>query len=183
MLRLPRRIRRIHLAAAFLAAVPGCFGQTTDPARIEAIRFWSFGDVTRVAVETKGEFKIHTEQIDGPPRLFFDLSGIRPPVASKKGVQSIQVQDALVKQIRVAETMPGVTRIVFDLQTMVDFSSSQLGNPDRLMIEIRPKGQRSEEPSVTRSSSGAQLFEDGVGAAQTSNRSTPDAVLASSASP
>src|SRR5208337_4585238 len=177
MLRLPRRIRRIDLAAALLGAVYACSAQTAESSRIEAIRFWSFGDVTRVAVETKGEFKIHTEQIDGPPRLFFDLSGIRPPVASKKGVQSIQVQDALVKQIRVAETMPGVTRIVFDLQTKVDFSSSQLGNPDRLMIEIRPKGQRSEEPSVTRSSSGAQLFEDGVGSAQTSNRSPPGALF------
>src|SRR5271165_632515 len=163
MLRLPRRIRRIHLAAAFLAAVPGCFGQTTDPARIEAIRLWSFGDVTRIAVETKGEFKIHTEQIDGPPRLFFDLTGIRPPVAHKKGVQSIQVKDALVRQIRIAETMPGVTRIVFDLQTTVDFSSSQLGNPDRLMIEIRPKDRRSGEPSVARSSSGSQRFEEGSG--------------------
>ncbi|MGA7415176.1 MAG: hypothetical protein WBW33_32190, partial [Bryobacteraceae bacterium] len=76
MLRLPRRIRRVELAAALLLAVPGCFAQATD-SRIEAIRFWSFGDVTRIAVETKGEFKIHTEQIDGPPRLFFDLSGIK----------------------------------------------------------------------------------------------------------
>lgn len=173
MLRLPRRIRRVELAAALLLAVPGCFAQATD-SRIEAIRFWSFGDVTRIAVETKGEFKIHTEQIDGPPRLFFDLSGIKPPVAHKKGVQSIQVQDSLVKQIRIAETMPGVTRIVFDLQTTVDFSSSQLGNPDRLMIEIRPKDRRSVEPSVARSSSGSQRFEEGAGTPETANIPAPD---------
>src|SRR5208283_2870607 len=134
-------------------------------------------------VETKGEFKIHTEQIDGPPRLFFDLSGIRPPVASKKGVQSIQVQDALVKQIRVAETMPGVTRIVFDLQTMVDFSSSQLGNPDRLMIEIRPKDRHSGEPSIARSSSGSQQFDGGSGAPETANIPAPDAVYPTKSSP
>ncbi len=163
MLRLPRRIRRVQLAAAFLLAVPPCVAQATDSSRIEAIRFWSFGDVTRIAVETKGEYKIHTEQIDGPPRLFFDLSGIHPPVAHKKGVQSIPVDDALVKQIRIAETAPGVTRIVFDLQTVVDFSSSQLGNPDRLMIEIRPKDRRSGEPSVARSSSGSQRFEEESG--------------------
>src|SRR5271170_6765945 len=176
MLRLPRRIRRIHLAAAFLAAVPACLAQTADSSRIEAIRFWSFGDVTRIAVETNGEFKIHTEQIDGPPRLFFDLSGIRPPAAHKKGVQSIPVQDALVKQIRIAETTPGVTRIVFDLQTTVDFSSSQLGNPDRLMIEIRPKDSRSGEPSVARSSSGLQRFEEGGGTSQAVDVPAPGAV-------
>ena len=182
MLRLPRRIRRIHLAAAFLAAVPACLAQTADSSRIEAIRFWSFGDVTRIAVETKGEFKIHTEQIDGPPRLFFDLSGIRPPAAHKKGVQSIPVQDALVKQIRIAETTPGVTRIVFDLQTTVDFSSSQLGNPDRLMIEIRPKDSRSGEPSVARSSSGLQRFEEGGGTSQAVDVPAPGAVLPANAS-
>jgi N-acetylmuramoyl-L-alanine amidase len=175
MLRLPRRIRRDQLAAALLLAVSICSAQTADSSRIEAIRFWSFGDVTRIAVETKGEFKIHTEQIDGPPRLFFDLSGIHPPAAHKKGVQSIRVQDALVRQIRVAETMPGVTRIVFDLQTQVDFSSSQLGNPDRLMIEIRPKDRRLGEPSVARSSSGSQRFEEGVGTSEAASIPAPDA--------
>ncbi len=183
MLRLPRRIRRVPLAAALLFAVPACFPQATDSPRIEAIRFWSFGDVTRIAIETRGEFKIHTEQIDGPPRLFFDLSGIHPPVGHKKGVQSIQVQDALVKQIRVAETMPGVTRIVFDLQTQVDFSSSQLGNPDRLMIEIRPKDRRSGEPSVARSSSGSQRFEEGSAAPETANIPASEAVSQTKPSP
>jgi N-acetylmuramoyl-L-alanine amidase len=175
MLRLPRRIRRVLPAAALLLAAPACFAQSIDSSRIEAIRFWSFGDVTRIAIETKGDFKIHTEQIEGPPRLFFDLSGLRPPAGHKKGVQSIQVQDALVKQIRVAETMPGVTRIVFDLQTTVDFSSSQLGNPDRLMIEIRPKDRHSGEPSVARSSSGSQRFEEGAGAPETANIPAPEA--------
>lgn len=160
MLRLPRRIRRIQLAAAFLAALPVCYAQSSESPRIEAVRFWSFGDVTRIAIETRGDFKIHTEQIDGPPRLFFDLSGLRPPVARKKGVQSIQVKDSLVKQIRIAETAPGVTRIVFDLQATVDFSSSQLGNPDRLMIEIRPKDKRGGELSIARSSSGSQHFDE-----------------------
>jgi N-acetylmuramoyl-L-alanine amidase len=141
--------------------MPACYAQPSESPHIEAVRFWSFGDVTRIAVETKGDFKIHTEQIDGPPRLFFDLTGLRPPVAHKKGVQSIQVQDSLVKQIRIAETAPGVTRIVFDLQANVDFSSSQLGNPDRLMIEIRPKDKRNGEPSIARSSSGSQRFDEG----------------------
>jgi N-acetylmuramoyl-L-alanine amidase len=142
--------------------MPVCHAQSSDSPRIEAIRFWSFGDVTRIAVETKGDFKIHTEQIDGPPRLFFDLHGLRPPVARKKGVQSILVGDSLVKQIRIAETTPGVTRIVFDLQSMVEFNSSQLGSPDRLIIEIRPKDKLAAVPSVTPSSSGSQRFGDGT---------------------
>jgi N-acetylmuramoyl-L-alanine amidase len=48
-----------------------------------------------------------------------------------------QVNDKFLKQIRVAETLPGRTRVVLDLNRPVDFNVSQLGNPDRLMIELR----------------------------------------------
>ena len=44
-----------------------------------------------------------------------------------------------MKQIRVAEVVPGTTRIVFDVLAPVDVVSSQLVNPDRLIVEIRPK--------------------------------------------
>src|SRR5437763_4123925 len=83
--------------------------------RIEAIRFWSFGDVTRIAIETHGDYKLSSERLDNPPRLFFDLTGVLPPVSRQKGVQALSVGDHLVRQIRVAETEPGITRIVFDL--------------------------------------------------------------------
>ena len=49
------------------------------------------------------------------------------------------VGDRLVKQIRVAEVIPGTTRLVFDVLAPVDVVSSQLVNPDRLIVEIRPK--------------------------------------------
>jgi N-acetylmuramoyl-L-alanine amidase len=49
------------------------------------------------------------------------------------------VGDRLIRQIRVAETEPGVSRLVFDLEVPSDFTSSQLVDPDRLMIEVRPK--------------------------------------------
>jgi N-acetylmuramoyl-L-alanine amidase len=102
------------------------------------VRSWSAGDTTRVAVEVSGEFKYKSDRLENPPRLFFDVQDARPVMAQK----TIAVGDHLLKQIRIAETQPGTTRIVFDLEQEVEFTASQLSNPERLMVEIRSKGAK-----------------------------------------
>lgn len=161
MFRLPRRILSLAtiIAAAGTCAQPRQRDESTDP-RIEAVRFWSFSDVTRVAIETHGAYKVTSDHLDSPPRLFFDLRGVRPPVSQRKGIQTFHVGDRLVRQIRVAETEPGVTRIVFDLEAPVDFSSSQLVNPDRLMIELHPKESAVPTTVISRSQVGIRKAAD-----------------------
>ncbi len=61
-----------------------------------------------------------------------------------KGMYVIPVGDPLLKQIRVAETQHGVTRVVLDLEQRTSFTASQLSNPNRLMIELR--AERSGAP-------------------------------------
>jgi N-acetylmuramoyl-L-alanine amidase len=121
-----------------------CLGATKSPlpvrSRVEAIRFWSFGDVTRIAIQTQGNYTILTDQIEHPYRVYFDLNGIKPPSTAHRGIQTIPVGDKRLKQIRIAEVSPGRTRIVFDVEGPVEVLSSQLVNPDRLIIELRPKG-------------------------------------------
>ena len=144
MLRPPQRT----LLAVVLAFA--CWGKTkpalVSPSRLEAIRFWSFGNVTRVAIQTEGSYHLTTDQIPKPSRLYFDLNGLRPPLSAHRGIQTIQVDDKLLKQIRIAEVSPGKTRVVFDLVGPVEMISSLLVNPDRLMIELRPK--RTTPPPV-----------------------------------
>jgi N-acetylmuramoyl-L-alanine amidase len=113
-----------------------CFAQT--PHQVTAVRFWSTGDTTRIAVEVSGEFKYKSDNLDSPPRLFFDVQGSRPTMAQK----TIPVGDHLLKQIRIAETQPGTTRIVLDLEQNAEFTASQLSNPERLMIELHAKGAK-----------------------------------------
>jgi N-acetylmuramoyl-L-alanine amidase len=139
MRNLPRRILSTAvIAATALCAQPPALAVDTTP-RITAIRFWSFSDVTRVAIEIKGPYRLVSDHLDSPPRLVFDLKGILPPSSTKRGPQIFPVGDRLIRQIRVAETEPGVSRIVFDLEVPSEFTSSQLVDPDRLMIEVRPK--------------------------------------------
>jgi len=140
-----------------LAAASLCHaGAPPSPAtaRIEAIRYWSFGDVTRVAVQTEGDYRLTSDQIANPSRVFFDLSGLKAPINAHRGAETIRVNDRRIKQIRVAEVSPGKTRIVFDLEGPAEVVSSQLVNPDRLMIEIRPKGTSLPALSTSQSVTG-----------------------------
>lgn len=104
---------------------------------VTAVRYWTLGDVTRIAIETSGETKFVYDRLHNPERLFFDLKGARSRLG-KKGFQSIPVGDKLVRQLRVAQTQPNVTRVVLDLEADVQFTASQLANPTRLVIELRP---------------------------------------------
>ena len=153
-----QRERSKRLAGLFVAASL-CFGAGTKPApgKVTAVRFWSLGDVTRIAIEVSSDFHYKSDRLDNPDRLFFDIHGARPAMVSK-GMHVIPVGDALVKQIRVAETQPGVTRVVLDLEGHAEFTASQLANPDRLMIEVRLKDRPA--PPVTTSVTGVKRIED-----------------------
>ncbi|MBV9611152.1 MAG: N-acetylmuramoyl-L-alanine amidase [Acidobacteriaceae bacterium] len=153
MFRLPQPMAKPALGLALLcASALAAEGQ----ARVEAVRYWSFGDVTRIAIQTHGDYTIASDQIENPWRVYFDLTGLRPPATVHRGIQTILVKDRLVKQIRIAEVTPSKTRVVFDVAGPVEITSSQLVNPDRLMIEIRPKGASLPGLSVAHSVTGSQ---------------------------
>ena len=46
-----------------------------------AVRFWSLGEVTRIAVETDGDFEVRSDHLENPDRIFFDLTGTKPASA------------------------------------------------------------------------------------------------------
>src|SRR6185369_3310724 len=132
-------IRRALLAASvFLLAGVCSAAAAPDSAKVTAVRFWSLGDVTRIAIEVSSDFTFKYSQLSNPERMFFDIHGARPQMVSK-GIHTIAVGDALVQQIRVAETQPEVTRIVIDLLQTASVNTSQLSNPNRLVLELRSK--------------------------------------------
>src|SRR5260370_31511475 len=79
------------------------------------VRFWSLGDVTRVAVEASGAFEFRSGRLVNPDRIFFDLPGTVPAL-DHKGLNVISVGDSFLRQVRVAETQRGTTRVVLDLE-------------------------------------------------------------------
>jgi N-acetylmuramoyl-L-alanine amidase len=115
-----------------------------DPHHVTAVRFWSLGGVTRIAIETDGDFQVKTDHLDNPDRIFFDLTGTKPALTNKS-LTVIPVSDRFVKQIRVAEPQRNVTRVVLDLESTVEATTSRLENPDRLIIELRVPGGKATE--------------------------------------
>jgi len=103
---------------------------------VTAVRHWSQSDTTRIAIEVSGKFEYRTERLHNPERVYFDILNARPRIDSRR-IYSDDIGDKLVSKIRVAETQPGVTRIVLDLTGPVEATPSQLANPSRLIIELR----------------------------------------------
>src|SRR3954452_24954502 len=100
-----------------------CPAQSPGTTAVTGVRFWTLSDTTRVVIETTTDFQFRQDRVPNPDRLFFDITDayVRLP---KKGERTFPVHDSRLKQIRVADTMPGVARIVFDLEDGVAFTSS-----------------------------------------------------------
>src|SRR4051812_26950541 len=133
-------IRRALISTLLLALTAAVSPAVSPQLEVTAVRFWTLTEVTRIAIETNGEFRFRSDRLYNPDRVFFDLLATKPRMGVK-GVQTTPVGDKLLKRIRVAETQPGMTRVVLDLETPVEFTASQLSNPDRLMIELKPASQ------------------------------------------
>ena len=140
-----RRTGALLLVARLLVGMTGAIAaDLAEPHHVTAVRFWSLGGVTRIAIQTDGDFQVKTDHLDNPNRIFFDLAGTKPTL-THKSLTVIPVSDRFVKQIRVAEPQRNVTRVVLDLETAVEATTSRLENPDRLIIELRAPGGRAPE--------------------------------------
>ncbi len=124
------------IPAVGLAALMGASGLIlrADQLKVTGVRFWTFEATTRVAIELSDGFEYHVERLHNPERIFFDF---KAKLGAEAGKPITNVDDKLVRRIRVAETKPGVSRIVLDLNVPAEYTASQLANPDRLMIELR----------------------------------------------
>ncbi|MEO5925344.1 MAG: N-acetylmuramoyl-L-alanine amidase [Bryobacteraceae bacterium] len=134
--------------ASLASAAPKTVEKVTD------IRFWAAGDTTRVAIEVSGEFHYKAERLTGPDRVFFDLSDTKIGLKADRPT-TIPVKDGLVKQVRLAEKQPGTIRVVLDLEDGIDYTVSQLSNPERLMVELKSKKGKVPTPKLEPTSTAA----------------------------
>jgi N-acetylmuramoyl-L-alanine amidase len=145
-------------ALLFLMLGSALAANVSELHRVTAVRFWSLTGITRVAIETDGDFEVKSDRLDNPDRLFFDLTGTRPELG-RKSMTTIPVGDRFVRQIRVAEPQHGVTRVVLDLERSVQSTTSRLENPTRLIIELRAPGSAAEAPKPATTTSAPTLVQ------------------------
>jgi N-acetylmuramoyl-L-alanine amidase len=107
------------------------------PSRVIGIRHWSMPDYTRVVIDLEHGVTYHSQRIDNPDRIFFDLQNTK--LDSKLSGKTFDVSDGLLKAIRMSQFKAGRTRVVLDLDGLSEANASLLSNPARLIIDIRNK--------------------------------------------
>jgi putative methionine-R-sulfoxide reductase with GAF domain len=113
---------------------------------VTGIQHWSSADSSTVVLNLADRVQYEAHRLANPDRIYFDLHDTR--LASNLAGKSIAVGDALLKRIRVAQPVTGMTRMVLETKTNPDFSVSLETNPYRLVVEVRKVGRTLGEMAV-----------------------------------
>src|SRR4029077_5451629 len=126
--------------------------KTVKLARVTGIRHWSTPDYTRVAIDLEQDIKFESQRINRPDRIFFDLLDTK--LASTLVGKTFDVDDGLLKKIRIAQFQRGKTRVVLEVDDLSDYDAFLLPNPSRLIIDIH--GKQTGKSEVTRNRNAAE---------------------------
>jgi N-acetylmuramoyl-L-alanine amidase len=134
-------------AAAGLQRPPGL-------ADVTAVRHWSYGDYTRVVVETSS--RVHTEvrrlpadpRAKRPERLYLDLSGVW---IGRDYAKPIPIGDGLLRAVRLGQNTLRRTRVVIDLEHYDHHRLMHLSSPPRVVVDVYgpPPAPRRVEPRLS----------------------------------
>ena len=111
-------------------------------ARITAIRRTVLPDVTRIAIEIDREVAYSYDRIEGPVRVFLDLSAAQP--APGMAATTLFDDDAAVRGIRLGPRPASGTRVVLDLAGTGRHSVFNLYGPYRIVVDIDRRDSRSD---------------------------------------
>ena len=103
--------------------------------QVTGIRHWSSADASTVAVDLQDQVQYEAHRLTDPERIYIDLhdTGLSPGLFGK----TIELGDGLLSRVRIAQPMPGVTRVVLETKGGANFSVSLEPNPYRLVVEVR----------------------------------------------
>ena len=120
-------------------------------ARITGIRHWSSPDSSTVVLDLDDQVQYEAHRLSNPDRIYFDLhdTSLTPELEGK----SIEIGDALLARARVAQPVPGLTRLVLETKGNSNYSVSLEPNPYRLVVEVTkigaaPKAQINLFPGI-----------------------------------
>ncbi|MGA2376583.1 MAG: N-acetylmuramoyl-L-alanine amidase [Candidatus Sulfotelmatobacter sp.] len=106
--------------------------------RITGIRHWSSADSSTVVLDLEDQVQYEAHRLTGPDRIYFDLhdTALGPEFAGK----TIEIGDALLARVRVAQPVAGLTRVVLETRGDSNYSVSLEPNPYRLIVQVRKLG-------------------------------------------
>ena len=111
--------------------------ESRKPSHVTSVRHWSTPEYTRIAIGLEKNVKFESQRIEHPERVFFDLPDTN--LTSSLLGKTFDVDDGLLKKIRVAQFRPGRARIVLEVADHSDYTTSLLADPPRLIIDVHGK--------------------------------------------
>jgi N-acetylmuramoyl-L-alanine amidase len=119
---------------------------SSQTVRVTDVQYWSGPDYTRVTVSLEQDVQFESQRIPDPERIFFDLKNAR--LASVLTGQSYDVDDGLVRRIRVAQYKPGRARIVVETVGRASYNASRVLNPPRIVIDVHGNDDQQRESRI-----------------------------------
>src|SRR6185503_17978893 len=122
-------------------------GSPEKPVGVTDVQYWSTAEYTRIAVKLDQSVQFESQRIDHPQRIYFDLKNAK--LVSHLMGQSFDVEDGVVKKVRVAQYKPGRARVVVETEDHASYTASVVLSPPRLVIDIHGEDKRPSGP-ITR---------------------------------
>jgi N-acetylmuramoyl-L-alanine amidase len=113
---------------------PRPVGTTSGPVTIRQVRRSELPNGVRIMLELDAEVPFHSERIENPARVFFDLKGAT--AAASLLDSSMKFDDDLVREVRFGRH-PGATRVVMDLSAVESYTVFTLYEPFRLIVDFK----------------------------------------------
>src|SRR5437879_3193602 len=117
--------------------------------QVTGIQHTSSSNSSTVIISLQEQVQYEAHRLSDPERIYFDLhdTALAPGLFGK----DIQINDAHLTRIRIAQPTPGITRVVLQTTTTADFSVRMESNPYRLVIDIRgsAKPESMERPDLS----------------------------------
>lgn len=112
--------------------------ESSKPTRITGIRHWSSADSSTVVLDLEDQVQYEAHRLGNPDRIYFDLhdTSLAPELEGK----SIDIGDALLARVRIAQPVSGLTRIVLQTKGDSNYSVSLAPNPYRLVVQVTKIG-------------------------------------------
>ncbi len=128
---------QMPMQSAVLVPVPA--NKLAALPKITSVRHWSSSAGTTVVIDMQDQVPYEVHRLVSPSRIYFDLHDTVLP--QELAGKTMEVGDASLARVRVAQPVAGVTRVVLDTEDGSNFSVSMESNPYRLVVELRDSGK------------------------------------------
>jgi N-acetylmuramoyl-L-alanine amidase len=124
---------------------PATAAQLAGFPEVTGIRHWSSADSSTVVIDLQDQVQYEAHRLTNPERIYFDLHDTR--LVGELFGKTLEIGDPLIQRVRVAQPIPGITRVVLETKGASNFAVSLEINPYRLVVEVRMIGAKAEARS------------------------------------